>query len=206
VRANYERMATRYPPAVFPTVTFLIGRFSTGGTTSRNRILIGSEFYATDGTVPLDELATFQRDNVKPLEQLPVIVTHELVHILQSRAGGIFGRKTLLEQALIEGSADFIGELVSGGNINARLRDWALPREHDLFVEFQGAMAGTDITQWLYNQGTANAARPGDLGYFVGYRIAEAYYNAKADKAAAVRDIIEVKDAAALLQASGYAP
>jgi hypothetical protein len=206
VRANYAGMKALYPATVYPTVTFLIGRFSTGGTTSNNRILIGSEFYGGDPGIPLDELGTFQRNNVHALSALPVIVAHEHVHILQSRAGGIFGHSTLLEQAINEGSADFVGELVSGGNINAGLRDWAVPREHALWVEFQAAMNGTDVSRWLYNQGTANADRPGDLGYFMGYRIAQAYYNRATDKAAAVHDIIEVRDAAAFMAASGYSP
>lgn len=206
IRTNYAAMKSLYPPTVYPTVTFLIGRFSTGGTTSNNRILIGSEFYGGDASVPLDELGSFQRNNVHALSALPVIVAHEHVHILQSRAGGIFGGKTLLEQSINEGAADFVGELVSGGNINASLMSWALPREHALWVEFQAAMNGTDISRWLYNQGTATADRPGDLGYFMGYRIAQAYYARATDKAAAVKDILEVKNAAAYLTASGYAP
>jgi uncharacterized protein YjaZ len=199
-------MKTLYPATVYPTVTFLVGRFSTGGTTSNNRILIGAEFYGGDAGVPQDELGTFQRDNVHPLSALPIIVAHEHVHILQSRAGGIFGHKTLLEQSIIEGSADFVGELVSGGNINQGLSAWALPREHALWVEFQGAMSTTDVSRWLYNQGTATTDRPGDLGYFIGYRIAQSCYTRATDKVAAIRDIIEVKDAAQFLSVCGYDP
>jgi hypothetical protein len=206
VRANYATMKSLYPATVYPTVTFLVGRFSTAGTTSNNRILIGSEFYGGDAGVPMDELGTFQRNNVHPLSFLPIIVAHEHVHILQSRAGGIFGHTTLLEQAISEGSADFVGELVSGGNVNAGLRSWALPREHALWVEFQAAMNGADLSNWLYNQGTATADRPGDLGYFIGYQVAQSYYSKASDKAAGIRDIIEVKDATAYLAASGYNP
>jgi len=206
VRSGYSRLKELYPPAVFPAVTFLIGRFSTGGTTANNRILIGSEFYLADPGVPLDELRPFQHDSVHPLAFLPVIIAHEHTHVLQQQAQGIFGRKTLLEQSILEGSADFIGELVSGGNINAKIRDWAIPREHALWVEFQAAMGGTDVSAWLYNQGNATADRPGDLGYFIGYRIAEAYFAKTANKTQAVKDIIEVNDAAAFLGASGYNP
>jgi len=69
-------------------------------------------------------------------------------------------------------------------------------------------MNGTDVSRWLYNQGssTATANRPGDLGYFVGYRIVEAYYLKQTDKAAALRDIIEIKDATDFLARSGYLP
>jgi hypothetical protein len=210
IRANFVTIKSLYPPSVFPPVTLLIGRFSTGGTTSTNGMLIGSEFYSKTANTPLDELGTFQRTNVKSADSLPIIVAHEHAHILQAHANGIFGHtnKNLLEQSLIEGGADFIGERSSGGNINAWLWPIALPMESSLWADFKSEMHGTDVSRWLYNQGssTATPTRPGDLGYFIGYRIAEAYYMKQADKIAALRDIIEIKDADAFLAASGYAP
>ncbi|MBL0173313.1 MAG: hypothetical protein IPP90_22025 [Gemmatimonadaceae bacterium] len=206
VRAGYVAIKALYPAAVFPTVTFAVGRFSTGGTIANNRILTGSEFYTANEGVPTDELGAFQRTNVKPLSTLPIIVAHEHVHILQSRGGGLLGRNTLLEQSLAEGIADFIGELVSGGNINEWQRPYALAHEHELWAQFKSQMSGTDVTQWLYNQGTASGERPGDLGYFIGYRIAQSYYVKTIDKTQAIKDIIEVQNATTFLAASGYNP
>ena len=67
-------------------------------------------------------------------------------------------------------------------------------------------MHGTDTSEWLYNQGTATGERPGDLGYFIGYRIAEAFYERTADKRLALRAIIEVGDSDMFLAQSGYDP
>src|SRR5688572_16978122 len=39
IRDNYRKIADMYAASVFPPVTFLIGRFSTGGTTSENGML-----------------------------------------------------------------------------------------------------------------------------------------------------------------------
>ena len=208
MRDGYRRIKALFPPAVFPPVTFLIGRFSTGGTTSSSGMLVGLEFYAITPTTPLDELGQFQRDNVRPLDSLPVIVAHEHTHILQARAGGIFSKrnKTLLDQSLLEGSADFVAYLVTGANINGRLWSYAIPREAALWTEFKAAMRGTDLSRWLYNQGSTTADRPGDLGYFIGYRIAEAFYNRTADKALAVRAIIELSNSDLFLSQSGYSP
>jgi hypothetical protein len=206
VRASYEAIESRYPAAVYPPVTFLIGRFSTGGTIRASGVLVGTEFYAIDDTTPLDELETFRRNNVRPLGSIALIVAHEHVHVQQFRAGGLGTKpdKTLLDQSLLEGSADFVGELVAGAHINGATHAWALPREGQLWVEFQQVMNGTDVSQWLYNQGSATPDRPGDLGYFIGYRIAQRYYDTRPDKNAALREIIEVSDASALLAASGY--
>ena len=206
IRADYERIESLYPAAIYPPVTFLVGRFSTGGTISERGILIGTELYALGPTTPIDELTDFGRSVVQPLDSLPVIVAHEHTHVLQSRAQALFIKptKTLLDQALLEGSADFVGELVSGSNINAWLRTYAEPREAALWDEFELEMSGTNVSRWLYNQNSGTADRPGDLGYFVGYRIAKWYYDHAADKAAALREIIEMRDGASFLVASGY--
>ena len=210
IRANYATIKSLYPPAVFPPVTLLVGRFSTGGTTAVSGILIGTEFYSITATTPLDELQPFQHDNVKAADSLPIIVAHEHAHVLQMRSGGMFAHsnKNLLEQSLMEGGADFIGERSSGGNINAWLFPIALPMEPALWQDFKAEMHGTDVSRWLYNQGssTATPTRPGDLGYFIGYRIVQAYYLKQSDKTQALRDIIELKDADAFLAASGYSP
>jgi len=207
IRANYTHIAQLYPASVFPPVTFLIGRFSTGGTVRQSGMLVGSEFYSIDASTPLTELGTFQRTNVHALDSIPFIVAHEHAHILQGRVpGGVFSRHTLLDQSLMEGGADFVGELVSGGNINGTIYAYGFAHEAQLWAEFKTAMDGIDVSQWLYNQGTTTGSRPGDLGYFIGYRIAQAYYAKVTDKAAALRDIIELKDAKAFLAASGYAP
>ncbi|MEP6731774.1 MAG: hypothetical protein ABJE10_14100, partial [bacterium] len=165
IRANFAVIKDLYPAAVFPPVTLLIGRFSTGGTTSASGMLIGSEFYSINASTPLNELTPFERDNVKSIDSLPIIVAHEHAHVLQSRAGGLLNHsnKTLLEQSLIEGGADFIGERSSGGNINGKLWPVALSNESALWQEFKGVMHGTDISRWLYNQGssTATASHPG---------------------------------------------
>lgn len=206
IRAGYEHIESLYPAATFPPVTFLIGRFSTGGTTSNDGMLIGTEFFAIDDNTPLDELGAFQRANVNRATALPLIVAHEHAHILQLNAQRLMSKqgKTLLDQSLLEGGADFVGEVESGGHINVDIHAWAQPREAQVWAEFRNEMNGTDVTRWLYNQGSSTETRPGDLGYFVGYRIARAYYMRAADKRQALREIIEVGDAAAFLAASGY--
>ena len=207
IRANFGEIESLYPAAVFPPVTFLIGRFSTAGTIGPNGMLIGTEFFASDAGTPLQELGAFQRANVKTLDNLPYIVAHEHVHVMQAVAQKLFARpnQTLLEQSLLEGSADFVGELVSGNHANAHIHAYGLAHEAELWSEFKLVMNGTFVSHWLYNQGSPPAGRPGDLGYFIGYRIAQAYYEKAIDKTAALREIIEVNDATALLNASAYA-
>ncbi len=182
IRATFHALEELYPDAVFPDVYFVIGRFNTGGTVSPAGLLIGAEMY---------------RDPAR----LPMIVAHELVHYQQPPGGeGL----TLLEQAFREGSADFVGELLSGQRMNAAAQEYGRAHEAEFWAEFRTVMHGTDFAGWLY--GNPPPGRPADLGYFIGYRIAEAYYAQAADKAAALRDILLVRDVERILAASGYAP
>jgi hypothetical protein len=82
---------------------------------------------------------------------------------------------------------------------------YGLAHEHELWIEFQREMNGTDASNWLYN-GDRSKDRPADLGYFVGARICGAYYARAADKRQAIKEIFAMPDPAAFLAKSGYAP
>jgi uncharacterized protein YjaZ len=110
---------------------------------------------------------------------------------------------SLLGKSLHEGSADFIGELMAGGNINQNLHEYGNAREKQLWLEFKKEMSGMDKSNWLY-QGDKAKDKPADLGYYVGYKITESYYKRTKDKKQAIKDILEIKDFNAFLKASGY--
>jgi uncharacterized protein YjaZ len=133
--------------------------------------------------------------------RLPAIVAHELIHFQQAPTPG---QRTLLEQSFREGAANFVSEMIAGVHINTEAQHYGLAHEHELWLEFKEKMSGTNYSGWLY--GDPPGERPADLGYFVGYRIAQAYYARSADKTAALRDIIRGLDASTVLARSGYNP
>ena len=208
VRANYARIQQLYPDAFFPPVTLLFGRFNTGGTTGSAGMLIGMEFYGVDANAPLGGLSTFARDNQFSLRNdFAPLVAHEHAHMLQQAAGatGLGNGGTLLSRALAEGGADFIGELSSGRpSYRRKFAEWQA-REREFWTAFARDMQGTDVSRWLYNQGSGTTEWPGDLGYFMGYRIAQAFYSRATDKAAALRELIAQRDPASILERGGYA-
>lgn len=207
IRSNHARLLQLYPAATFPPLTLLIGRFSTAGTAGTSGLLIGLEFFGVEAQAPLAGLDSFVVNNqMSLLRDLPPLVAHEQTHYLALRAGTRAGSSgaTLLARVLNEGTAEFVAELVAGRPTYLRhFRAWQAD-EARWFAEFQRDMNGTDVSRWLYNQGSAGSDRPGDLGYFIGYRIAQAYYLQAADKARAVRDLIELADPAGLYARSGY--
>jgi hypothetical protein len=200
IRASFHKLKKLYEPAVFPNVYFVVGRMNSGGTLTDTGLLIGVDMYGLTKDTPVEELGRWHRAVLKPIEGIPHIVAHELIHYQQKYPRD---DSTLLGKAIREGSADFVGELISGGLINAHLHTYGNPREHELWMEFKQEMDGKDLSKWLF-QGDAAKDRPADLGYYIGYKICESYYKQAADQKAAIRAILEIKDFKDFLNASKY--
>lgn len=206
IRQAFRRLEEIYPPAIFPDVYFLIGRFTSGGTTAASGLLIGVELYGLDPGTPPEKVPEGLRHMAKPVTQLPGIVAHELVHYQQSRAAD---DGSLLFAALYEGGADFVAELIHPGGEEKNYQAWG--RAHAARVA-QRFLAHLDTERdegghrdWFYNYATAGDDWFPDLGYYVGREIARGYYERADDKAAAVAALLRLEDPRAILAASGYA-
>jgi hypothetical protein len=202
-RKVFRDLAAMYDDAVFPDVYFAIGGMSTGGTTSNRGLLIGTELFSRAPDSPVGTLSPWGQSVVQSIDLLPSIVAHELTHYQQRYSTNV---STLLGQSIREGSADFVGQLLTTRTFNDSLRAWGDAHEAAVWHEFSSQMNGSDYSRWLYNGGTvtATSTRPADLGYYVGYKICAAYYAKAADKRQALRDILRIGDFSAFLKASGY--
>ncbi len=220
VRKAFRKFKQIYPDALFPDVYFVIGTASTGGTASASGLLIGTELYGSTATTPRDEFVEMFRafmPNVKDdselrslagkftgvalktLDGVPAIVAHESCHFNQN-----YPRlDTLLAKSIQEGACDFIGEKISGDLMNPAQKVYGEKHEAELWREFRAEMDTASEKKWMYNALTSGE-RPPDLGYFMGYKITQSYYKNAADKAAAIRDILNITDFNAFLQQSSY--
>jgi len=203
IRRTFTALDTLLDDAIFPDVYFDIGGMGTGGTTSSHGLLIGTELFARAPDSPTSVLTPWQQSVTRSVDFLPVIVAHELTHYQQRYAAPT---TTLLAQAIVEGSADFVGELLSGQTINAPIHAYGDAHEADVWRDFTTQMHGTDLSRWLYNGGsiTSSTDRPADLGYYVGYRITAAYYAKQPDKRKALLGILRITDFDQFLAESGY--
>ena len=204
--ASFKKLKEIYPDAAFPDVYFVVGRMNTGGTATLKGLLIGFEMYGKTDDASVAELSGWKKAAVSKIGGIPFIVAHELIHYQQRNAHltSLFGGEvSLLGKSLSEGSADFIGELIVGDNDNPHLHEYGNPREKQLWLEFKKEMNGSDASNWLY-QGDKAKDKPADLGYYIGYKIVESYYNKAKDKKQAIKDILEIKDFNVFLTASGY--
>jgi uncharacterized protein YjaZ len=141
--------------------------------------------------------------NANVEDRFVYVIAHEFTHVQQVRALVDDEHPTVLEGSLIEGAADFVGELVSGGTSYAYLPGLTKGREKAIETAFVPDEDKTDLSNWIYN---STPEKPSDLGYWVGYRIVKSYYEHAADKRQALREILQMSDPKAFLAKSGWYP
>lgn len=193
--AAADRLAELYPPAIFPPITIAMSR--------------GTPVAAADAKglyVSLEALCAAKFFEADDEDRFVHVIAHEYVHAQQPLAQVESDNDTVLHASLVEGAAEFVAEQIGGSVAYTHLHRWTAGREAAVERDF---LADKDSkakdSRWVYNQlGTPDW--PGDLGYWVGYRIVKSYYNRAPDKAAALKAIIEMRDPAAFLAASGWTP
>ena len=200
--AAFEALEALYAPAVFPDVYFLVGRMNSAGTLDEVGLLIGTDMYGRHGDAALDGLSDWHRKVVADADALPHIVAHELIHYQQTGGGD---GASLLEQSIAEGAADYLAERISGAHINARAHAYGLANECALWRDFEPHRDGADYRGFLFG-GEQPVGRPPDTGYFVGYRIVQAYLERHGTSKSTLRRILDRGAADEVLLRSGYSP
>jgi len=146
-----------------------------------------------------------------PIEGKTTMITHELVHFQQVVAVGydkykaLYGpEKSLLGLCIREGTAELFADLVTGNITQDEAVEYTLEHEKRLWNWLVKEMDSAETGDWMWKK-PEDPEQPYHVGYVMGYRIVEAYYNNAADKAQAVDEILSVSDYRAFLDKSGYA-
>jgi len=190
-----HKLGELYPEAQFPPVTIAVGRGKPVGVTDETGVMIGLEAFCA---------ITWLEPNLEG--RFVHLVAHEYAHVQQAIASPALynvDKPTVLEGSLIEGAAEFTAELTSGSVSETGPAALAKGREKAIETDFVADEDNTDLSKWMYN---GTLTQPGDLGYWVGYRIVKSYYQHAADKRLALREILGMKDAKAFLARSGWYP
>jgi hypothetical protein len=193
VRVALGTLGRLNPEARFPPVTVAVSRGKPAGIGYPDSgIQIGLEAVCA---------ADFMNPDVE--DRFVHLISHEYVHVQQAPA--LAGRDdlTVLQRSLLEGGAELISELISGLAGQAHFPGLTQGREKEIETAFLVDQDKTDLSAWLDN---STLEKPGDLGYWVGHRIAKSYYRHASDKRQAVRDILQMTDAKAFLSRSGWYP
>ena len=199
----FNKLKTLYPQAQYPDVYFIVGAFTSAGTVSNAGLLIGIDQACRTDDIPVNELTLWQKNNFNPLRNLPGIISHELIHFEQDELLKMDDTTTLFAVE-VEGMADFLGEMISGKNINQRLHDWAKGKERRIWQAFTKDMYFDRYSNWIANSDQETPDNPADQGYWIGYQICQAYYRNATDKHQAIYDMLHFKNATAFLKASKW--
>lgn len=190
VREIFRKFRGMYAAAQFPAVYFVVGRRNSGGMSSPRALILGAEMFG-------DERARLRFDVMLPM------VAHELMHFQQKTT--MEKGSGMLASCLREGAADFLAERLAGRHINESIRQYGDAHERELWEQFQVDLKRPEGHRaWLYNGRDPKRVGPPDLGYYMGYKITQSYYQSAIDRAAALRTIIEMEDPEKLFRESRY--
>ena len=170
---------------------------------------IGAEIFAISDTPDYSEFPQnfWLKNLVAPAVDLHQILAHEYTHGQQQLPPP--GSNDLLALTLMEGGAVFLaamatdGEsLIGGAGINQRAFSYGETYEEEVWKKFQADLADENTSAWFYNAETEGFPR--DMGYYVGFKICQSYYQHAADKQQAIIAITEMKDYDAFLAESRF--
>ncbi|WP_162912062.1 DUF2268 domain-containing putative Zn-dependent protease [Pontibacter actiniarum] len=205
----YLKKLKKLYPALKPAkIYFVIGALQSSGTGLDAMVLVGAEMATGD---PETDISEFPQNwqvglgryfNSQPFQNIIPLNIHEYVHTQQKGYGN-----NLLGRSIMEGTADFITELVTGKKMPLPYMVYGAQHEEELKEKFKKQMFAPYINNWFYNLSSAHP----DLGYYMGYAICKTYYSNAKNKKQAIREMIELdftsdKAVEAFLQQSHYFP
>jgi hypothetical protein len=193
LRHTFDNLLSLYPQAARPPVTILVSRGRPVAVAGPGKgVQIALEALCAETA------AKFLGANVD--DRFVNLVAHEYIHVQQAPERA---NPTVLQRALEEGVAEFIGELIAGDVSNVAVHASAEGRELEIETKFAADLDKIDLSAWFDN---TTAEDVGQLGYWVGYRIVRSYYQTAPDKRAAIREMIQMTDARAFLAGSSWRP
>ncbi len=192
LESSIEKLKAVYPALKPAKIYFTIGAFRTPGTILDGNILIGSEMALGDDKTIITEfpanmahLTPYFKSN--PSKEVVFLNIHEYVHTQQKGEGGY----DLLSQALYEGIAELVAVKALDKNSPNNAIIYGKINDKKIKKVFEKEMFSNWYYNWIWNN-LENEFKTRDLGYYVGYAIAEKYYDNAKDKKAAIKTLIEL--------------
>ncbi len=206
ITAVFEQVAAVLPGFEIPPVTIAFGILNTGGTAVGKHILLGAGMIGGGPDADVSELPDYLIGYVTGgggLGDIATLAAHEAVHTWQK--SWPFGG--LVKDVVNEGVPDFVVYDLLGRAATDAYHVYGEAHECAVWRQFSADLdtGGKESrSRWLYNGDSATPDRPGDLGYFVGRRIAAAYYLQAKDKGKALSDLRKQRKYKSVLRKSGY--
>ncbi|NMH28761.1 DUF2268 domain-containing putative Zn-dependent protease [Flavobacterium silvaticum] len=190
IKADFAKLKSLYPKLSVVPVYFCIGALRCNGTGNNGKILIGSEMALADDSANYNQLPEWMHAyyaKMHPLDNLSLLCTHEYIHTQQKPL-----LENLLCASLYEGIAEFISCLATGKESNIPAFSIWEKQKPEILTKYKEDLFLTDrLYDWMWGN-NSNALKERDLGYVVGFKIAEAYYRKASDKKRAITELIEL--------------
>lgn len=196
----FESYSSKIPNYKQPNIYFIIGPLRTGGTVINGEIIIATEMAVIDEEIEKSEIDSNLLSIVSGNIFIDLI-SHEIVHTLQK------GKLNSLSDFVInEGVADFISTKIIGSkNLNPSTYNYGY--ENDCYLKNKFIIAcnnkSKSLKDWLFNRNSSLEIPP-DIGYYIGFRIAEDYYLESTDKNEAIKNLLEIKNYKKIYKNSNY--
>ncbi len=192
METGINQLRKLYPELKPAKVYFTVGAFKTNGTTLDSLVLIGSELALADSTTVSKEFSE-KHSHLKPFfasnprKNIVFLNVHEFVHTQQKNAVG----SNLLARCLHEGVAEFIAEQATEQPSPNYCISFGKANNFKVRDAFEKEMFSPYIYNWLMNDFN-NEFQQRDLGYYIGYAIANNYFLAAPNKSIAIKEMIEL--------------
>jgi hypothetical protein len=203
-----HKLSDIYPLAVFPKVYLVPGLANSCGTYTNLGLYVAGEMYVKSENMPITGLTDWQKNNISGTEWMTLAIYHELLHFQQSYHDGK-NSSTLIGKIIYEGACDFLVVLLSDSTGILPIRRNNLQYLADpvnmqfVLEELKREMYRRDLKNWMYNGGYIKD-RPADLGYAIGYKICESYYQRSEDKKAAIFQLLNTGNFEGIIAGSEY--
>ena len=186
--AKFKNIYPKMKPA---KIYFTIGAMRTNGTTMDSLVLIGSELAMADSTTDISEFEGRTKEwlegyfGANPIEGLILLNVHEYVHTQQNPIPN-----NLLHQVLYEGVAEFVSVKAMERPSDAPAIEFG-KGNIEVKQVFEKEMFYERTYDWMWSN-SPNKFNVRDLGYYIGYAIAEKYYEKSEEKKQAIATLIEL--------------
>jgi len=180
-----------YPDLKPAKIYFTVGAMRTNGTTKDSLVLIGSELAMGDPNTNISEFEGGMKEwlvnfyGTNPMESLVLLNVHEYVHTQQDPTPDL-----LLYQVLHEGIAEFVSVKAMGVPSSTPAIEFG-KMHPEVKAKFEEELFFERSYEWIWSS-APNDFDMRDLGYYIGYSIAENLYDDAWNKERALKQLIEL--------------
>ena len=201
IKRHIKQFSKLYTKAKFSDIYFTIGLFNHGGVILKNTMIIETQMFTKSKKTRFGFISV---NNLLDTQSFISTLVHEQIHISQENKN----RNSLLGDAIVEGSADFLMHLQTNTFPSAiqNTYEYGLKNEFDIWQKFKSDMKKDRKLvrdSWFYNYKVKDVLYP-DLGYFIGHQICKSYYNNATDKKKAIAFLLTENDFEKILKLSKY--